>query len=123
MKKIILSLLFTLVTATGQAESCKFSEVAFLGDWAAVSKAAPFEVMAFERDREGNHFNSWLHERPDFLDGSWMYEKCILRVVHATEKDLSYEFVVIASTKNSLVLRERKQTSDLRYKRVIESKR
>lgn len=61
-------------------ESCKFPEKALLGDWKAVSKNAPFEVMSFESDREGKHFNSWLHERPDFLNGSWSYEDCVLRV-------------------------------------------
>jgi hypothetical protein len=109
--------------ASCHAESCKFSEKALLGDWKAVSKTAPFEVMSFESDQEGKHFNSWLHERPDFLDGSWSYENCVLHVGHVTEKDLSYEFVVGAATRNSLVLRERKQTAELHYKRIVETKR
>lgn len=123
MKKAPIVLLSFFVTANCFAENCKFSEKEFLGSWNASSKSAPFEVMSFETDSEGKHFNSWLHERPDFLDGTWAYENCVLRVAHATENDLNYEFVVTAVTKNTLVLRERKQASELRYRRVNEPKR
>jgi hypothetical protein len=123
MKNITFGLLSCLLAANCLAENCKFSETAFLGDWEAISKTAPFEVMSFEGDREGKHFNSWRHERPDFLDGTWTYENCVVRVTHATEKDLSYEFVVASATKNALVLRERKQASQLRYRRIVETKR
>lgn len=123
MKKTAFGLLLFLIAASCVAKTCKFSETAFLGDWKAVSKTAPFEVMSFESDKDGKHFNSWIHERPDFLDGKWSFENCVVRVTHATEKDLSYEFVVASATKNVLVLRERKQASELRYKRIVEAKR
>jgi hypothetical protein len=55
--------------------------------------------MSFERDREEITSTLGFMSALIFLMVHGLMRNVILRVAHATEKDLSYEFIVIASTK------------------------
>lgn len=122
MNKIAFAILSFLISSACYADNCTIPEKAILGDWQAVTKFAPFEVMSFEKDSDGKSFNSWRHERPDYTSGKWEYSSCVVRIRHASDEKLNLELLVITASKGSIELRDQKQSTVFRYKRIGQSR-
>ena len=111
-------LCFSLALAGSSWANCGVTERSILGDWEAESRAAPFELMAFERDGERGIFNSWVHERPDYMRASWTLKDCLIRVKHSDDRRLDMNFSIVKASVNKLTLREVNGKQVFAYKRV-----
>ena len=63
--------------------------------------------MSFELDGIKKVFNSWLHQRPAFTDGTWSQIVCVLRANHPTETTFYFKLSTHLNSKNALELNDR----------------
>ncbi len=97
--------------------NCPVSEKMLVGSWESES-AGFFEEMAFEYAGSKREFNSWLHQRPEIMGGSWKIEKCTLYIRHPTEEKMNFAFPYVRMRGDRLYLREDGDQSDAVYKRI-----
>lgn len=59
------------------------------GAWKMVSELGAFEEIAFEKGQtEGRgRFDTWLHSRPELVDGQWQIQGCRLLLLYPGETD------------------------------------
>jgi hypothetical protein len=84
-----------------QPARCEATEAKLLGYWHGINS---FEEMAFEQDGEGNHFNSWLHHRPDRFGLHWTLVDCQLTLMNRENSAAEYRFQVKSVTRTRLLL-------------------
>lgn len=116
MKFLFIAIIFLLQTACVAGE-CRISESAILGDWETASISAPFAVISLEKEGKVNSFNSWRHERPDYMDATWQYQDCVVRIVHANEVKLNAQIFVISASRDRMVVRAAKG-SEFEFRRI-----
>jgi hypothetical protein len=98
---------------------CPAAEHDLLGAWRHVSGPSFFAEIALSRDQEGRWFNSWLHERPEFVNVPWTYEACTLRI--APEGDPApWEFREVRVRGSTLLLRESGEGEPWIFERIPE---
>lgn len=100
------------------AAACEVAEEQIIGSWTQVTKSGFFEEMAFEQDGKTRSFNSWLHQRPEIMGATWALNNCRLSIGSKDDKSLSFVFSVTVNKKGQLELKEEKDASVSRYKRV-----
>lgn len=100
---MILLLLVPLVSSAGQ---CPVTEQSLLGDWERHSKFGFFDTMSFEQQGAQKVFNSWLHQNPEIVGGTWRLTNCRIFITHPTEKALTFQFTVLKALKSRVYLRE-----------------
>ena len=125
MRGLVASVALFAAVAAGGAQAagqCPLTEPALLGGWKRVTDAGFFEVMAFEIEGGKRTFNSWLHQRPEFTDGSWALENCRLTIRHSTEERLTHTFAVRRASPNRLYLREVGEKKTIVYRRIRENR-
>lgn len=96
---------------------CPVSERALTGLWENVSGGV-FEQMEFGYAGSERVFNSWLHERPAILGGTWKVEDCTIFIRHPTEMKLSYVFRVLREAEGRIHLRDVSDGSESMYMRM-----
>jgi len=105
MRSFITALLF-LMPLAASAEQCPVTENSLLGAWERKSKSGFFEEMSFEIEGRQKTSNSWLHQRPEILGGTWKLTNCTIFIAHPTEKNITVEFAVLKASKNRIYVRE-----------------
>jgi len=113
--------LATLLLAASPAAAakdarCAVTEEMIAGPWTSV-KGAFFQDMELAREGGKRVFNSWLHERPEYLGGEWQLENCRLRITYAPA-NVSFDFASVRVSKNRLYLREEGGKAEAVYKRI-----
>lgn len=105
MRTLITALLF-LMPLAASAEQCPVTENSLLGAWERKSKSGFFEEMSFEIEGRQKDFNSWLHQRPEILGGTWKLTNCTIFIAHPIEKNITVEFAVLKASKNRIYVRK-----------------
>lgn len=117
MPSILATLLF-LIPLAASAEQCPATEKSLLGAWELKSKAGFFEQMSFEIEGKQKIFNSWLHQRPEILGGTWRLENCVIFIADPALKNFSVDFVVLKASKNRMDVREVGESDVSVYQRI-----
>jgi hypothetical protein len=94
IKAIILSASLAFLATFAHAKTCNINERTLKGAWLAANDHAAFEQMEFSTESAQSVFNSWLHDRPEIMGGTWSLKHCNLRISHPTEPNLTYNFTV-----------------------------
>lgn len=95
---------------------CDVSEKALIGAWQSKHEQGFFEVF----ELHANHrFDSWLHERPEWLGAQWHFVDCVL-TINADENTI-FKYTVKLN-RQQLILKDREQTHgvDAIYERIKE---
>jgi uncharacterized protein len=110
-----------LHTRQCRAAGCAGVEQRLIGAWRQASAVGSFEEIAFaagNNPRQGR-FDTWLHRRPEFVNGRWQLEACELRLLLPGEPDASAMRMTLRSVDaDHLVVLEPDQTRPARYRRV-----
>jgi len=85
--------------ASGQAV-----EARLLGAWACESGSCPDEEISFAVTDGVHTYDSWLHQRPSAVNGTWQVAKGTLSITCCA--GLSYAYDIVEVTDAQLVLRE-----------------
>lgn len=117
MQKVVIFLMLAALPMFAFAEQCAFTENQLLGKWLASSDTEFFGEM--ELRLEGNHriFNSWLDHRPEFINGTWVFKNCKLKISHQSEQALSFDFAVQLKNRDNLELKENDEPA-VKYHRI-----
>ncbi len=92
-KSVLFFISLAFFTPFAHAATCNVGENDLKGVWLATNSYAAFEQMEFGIEDGKKVFNSWLHERPEIMDGNWSLKNCNLHVAHTTNPDMTYNFV------------------------------
>ncbi|MGN6389864.1 MAG: hypothetical protein ACTHL1_10160 [Burkholderiaceae bacterium] len=87
------------------AKTCRVRQVDLLGAWEASGDTGPFEEMEFASAGSRNVFHSWLHQRPDIVDGTWSLRGCALTIVDPAGP-ITLTFHVRTAGRNRIELQE-----------------
>ena len=79
-KSVLLVFLLSFFTSFAHAKTCNVSENTLKWAWLGANSHAPFEQMEFSIEGKQKVFNSWLHERPEVMGGSWSLKRCRLSI-------------------------------------------
>ncbi len=52
-----------------------------------------------------NAFNSWRHERPDFIGATWKYHDCQVQIVHTNEAKLNVKITIVSAGQGQMTVR------------------
>lgn len=109
---ICVALLFQLPALA----KCDVSEKALIGAWQSKQEQGFFEVF----ELHANHrFDSWLHDRPEWLGAQWHFVDCVL-TINADENTI-FKYTVKLN-RQQLILKDREQPNgvDGIYERIKE---
>lgn len=93
---------------------CDVSENALIGVWQSKQEQGFFQVF----ELHANHrFDSWLHERPEWLGADWQFVDCVLTI--QAGKDTIFNYTVKLN-RLQLILKDREQPNgkDGIYERI-----
>lgn len=79
-------------------------EARLLGAWACESGNCPDEEISFAVTDGVHTYDSWLHQRPSAVNGTWQVAKGTLSITCCA--GLSYAYDIVEVTDAQLVLRE-----------------
>lgn len=116
----LLAVLMMLASATSlaiAAEPCDARQSDLVGAWHRSGVDGFFEQMAFSRDGERRVFDSWLHERPEFMDASWQLDGCRLTVVPKDDADLTFRLTILSLDRERLRFRDEGNGTTGTYRR------
>ena len=115
----VLSVSLAAAMTNAEGSNCTLRPEMLRGAWVQANRAGFFEQMEFTSEGGRNAFNSWLHDRPEISDATWMLEDCVLRI--AKDGDNSLSFVYVASMKSATLLELRETGRPVaKYKRIKE---
>lgn len=101
------------------AASCPITEHGLIsGGWMRDSATGFFAEMSFEIYEEQRIFNSWLHQRPEFINATWTFQDCNIQINHPTEPQLNFTFELLKATKKRIYLREKGDSDIAIYRNV-----
>ena len=86
------------------------------GPWASV-KGGFFEEFELALEDGNRVFNSWLHQRPEYLGGEWRLDNCRLQITYLPA-NVSFHFASVRVANNRLYLREAAGKPEAVYKRI-----
>lgn len=95
---------------------CDVSEKALIGAWQSKQEQGFFEVF----ELHANHrFDSWLHERPEWLGAQWHFVDCLLII--NTDENTIFTYSVKLN-RQQLILNDRDEPNgvDIIYERIRE---
>ena len=94
--------------------SCQLKEKEIIGEWQTVGDDGFFEEFELTNN---HHFNSWLHQRPEFINATWRLNDCTLIILDKAQSRLAYQVKLIDS---QLVLIEHTNGVDYptRYQKI-----
>lgn len=99
------------------AQACSVTEARLAGAWERSGRAGTFEQMEFAREDGAQVFNSWLHERPEFLDGRWSLAGCRLHIATTASSAPAFAYTLRMKGRHQLELRARGE-GVARYRRM-----
>lgn len=103
------------------SQACAGLGQRLIGAWRLASEAGSFEEIAFTAGQNSNQgrFDTWLHSRPEFIDGRWQLQGCELQLITPGEPDASAARLVVKSVNaDSLQLLELDETEPALYRRI-----
>ncbi|MDD2761150.1 MAG: lysozyme inhibitor LprI family protein [Methylomonas sp.] len=103
------------------ADVCAGFGQGLIGAWRLASGTGSFEEIAFSAGQTPNQgrFDTWLHSRPEFIDGRWRLQACELRLVTPGEPDASAARLTVKSLNaDALEILEEGETEPARYRRI-----
>lgn len=103
------------------SDACAGFGPRLVGAWRRVSEAGSIEQIAFRGGQGGSQgrFDTWLHQRPEFVDGRWQLRACELRLLPAGEPDSrATTLSVLAVSDKELKLRDPDEAGPALYRRV-----
>jgi hypothetical protein len=110
------ALLMAACLACGAREQkCAATEATIVGSWEGVKGS--FEEMAFEREDGKRIFNSWLHQRPEYIGGEWTLDKCWL-AIRIESAGASFDYAWVRRSGSRLYLRKQGEGAEEVYKRI-----
>lgn len=96
--------------------ACDVSEKALIGAWQSKQEQGFFEVF----ELHANHrFDSWLHERPEWLGAHWQFVDCVLTIQAGNDTIFNY---TVKLNRQQLILKDRDEPNgvDSIYERIKE---
>jgi len=81
-----------LKTLVPPDSGCPLQEAELVGAWIRHSGPGLFEEMAFGMNGTRKEFDSWLHHRPEFAGGSWVFKDCTIYIKHPSDAKLGVAF-------------------------------
>ena len=96
--------------------ACDVSEKALIGAWQSKHEHGFFEVF----ELHANHrFDSWLHDRPEWLGAQWHFVDCQLTIHTGAGTIFNY---TVKLNRLQLILKDREQSHDVGgiYERIKE---
>jgi hypothetical protein len=99
------------------SQACTVTEKLIVGAWERQGKAGYFEQMEFTSESGVNHFNSWLHERPELLDARWSLANCRLQISDPASASPAFVYTLRMKGNNLIELKARGDTA-ARYQRM-----
>ncbi|KRA14584.1 hypothetical protein [Lysobacter sp. Root604] len=114
----ILAALLLAPAVAWAAPACKVQPAQLIAAWES-DDDGHFEQFELNQRDGQRGFDSWLHERPDLLDGRWSFDPktCRLRIDHAASGQ-RWDYAVRMSGPDILLLREADETSSARYRKI-----
>lgn len=106
------------VEISRQKSICPITERSLIAGWKRTSGEGFFEEMAFEYEGKKRVFSSWLHQRPEIINGSWKFENCTIFINHSTSKELSFALKVDEYHKGRISLYDVTEKYYAVYKRI-----
>lgn len=119
-QKRIIELNDQAIELSRKGSVCPVTERSLIAGWKLISGEGFFEEMAFEHEEGKRVFNSWLHQRPEIINGSWRFEDCTIFINHSTSRELSFIFKITGFRKDRIHLHDVTENLDSTYKRVKE---
>lgn len=98
-------------------DQCMINEKVILGSWKSVNKSSFFEEISFELQEGKMIFNSWLHNRPDWLNGEWRLKSCKIYITHP-DRIYSFVYTIINYTDGVLTLWDEKEQNNITFKKL-----
>lgn len=109
-------LVFVTGAASYGATAEEHIENLLIGSWACESGDCPDEEISFSVDEGIRSYNSWLHERPSAVNGTWAIVKDKLTIECCA--GLTYEYTVVRVTDTEIVLRDAAATTETILSRI-----
>jgi hypothetical protein len=97
------------------AQGCHIVPQQLIGAWECVSSACQFQEMRFEQSSNRRKFSSWLHQRPEVVNGSWSIRQCQLQIRYL---NLVSEFRVLKLDSRQLWLASKNSPEIAIYERL-----
>lgn len=91
-------------------------ETLLIGSWSCQSGSCPDEEISFSISEGVGVYDSWLHQRPSAVNGSWQVENGRLTIVCCA--GLTYDYTIIEVSRGILRLRDAETADDIVMARV-----
>lgn len=96
--------------------ACDVSEKALIGAWQSKQEQGFFEVFELHANYR---FDSWLHDRPEWLGAQWQFVDCQLTIHAGPDTIFNYS---VKLNRQQLILKDRDEQNgvDSIYERIKE---
>jgi hypothetical protein len=95
-----------------KAADCPISETQIIDGWKAVNDDFGYQQMALSIEDGQRIFRTWMHERPEIVDGTWSLEKCTLTLNSESAAVKNLRFDVSMRNADTLILVARAGSTD-----------
>ncbi|RDZ29430.1 hypothetical protein [Lysobacter silvisoli] len=114
----VLGALLLAPAAAWAAPDCTVTQAQLIAAWQSGGEG-DFEQFELSRSDGRNGFDSWLHQRPELLGGSWTFDPktCRLLIDHAATGQ-HWEYAVSLADAKTLLLRAPDERRSARYRKI-----
>ncbi|UHQ22385.1 hypothetical protein LVB77_17205 [Lysobacter sp. 5GHs7-4] len=114
----ILGALLLAPAAACAGPACAVDTAQLVAAWESDGEG-DFEQFELSRRDGRNGFDSWLHERPEMLGGTWRFDPktCRLRIDHAATGQ-HWQYAVDMTDAKTLLLRAPDERRSARYRKI-----
>lgn len=98
--------------------ACTDNASLLIGNWQCESGPCFDEEISFSIENGENTFNSWLHERPSAMEGSWQLNGDNLTVDCCA--GVGFDWTIVKISKKELIVHEAGYDDHIVFKRIGE---